>query len=168
MPEGLAGRCSCGALTATFSARPVQTRQCWCRQCQKAAAGGPTHNAIFNTDDVALSGTVGSWSYLAPSGNTLTQAFCRDCGTPAYAQSSARPQFMTFRFGFLDESHGLAPEMLAELAHRERGKPDLLDEGERCVDDAPARERFGTGRHAARPGTTRGGRRAAHGCDLTL
>src|SRR5690242_9067767 len=111
MPEGLAGRCNCGALTATFSARPVQTRQCWCRQCQKAAAGGPTHNAIFNTDDVALSGTVGSWSYLAPSGNTLTQAFCRDCGTPAYAQSSARPQFMTFRFGFLDESHGLAPEM---------------------------------------------------------
>ena len=107
----LSGRCNCGAVSASFAARPLQTRQCWCRQCQKAAAGGPTHNAIFNTGDVTLTGEVGSWSYLAPSGNTLTLTFCRDCGTPVYAQSSARPQFMTFRLGFLDEPHGLAPEM---------------------------------------------------------
>jgi hypothetical protein len=111
MPEVLSGRCNCGSVTASFTKRPVQTRQCWCRQCQKAAAGGPTHNAVFNTDAVALCGKVGSWSYLAPSGNTLTQTFCGQCGTPVYAQSSARPQFMTYRFGFLDEPHGLAPEM---------------------------------------------------------
>jgi len=109
MPDALTGRCNCGAVSATFAAPPVQTRQCWCRQCQKSATGGPTHNAMFNTPDVALSGDVASWSYLAPSGNTLTQTFCRECGTPVYAQSSARPQFMTFRLGFLDEPHGLAP-----------------------------------------------------------
>ena len=111
MPDALSGRCNCGVITARFAGPPVQTRQCWCRQCQKTAAGGPTHNAIFNTDDVTLSGTVGTWSYLAHSGNTLSQAFCRDCGTPVYVQSSARPQFMTFRFGFLDEPHGLSPHM---------------------------------------------------------
>jgi len=111
MPDGLTGRCNCGAVTASFAGKPVQTRQCWCRQCQKAAAGGPTHNAIFNTGEVALAGDVGSWSYVAPSGNTLVQCFCQKCGTPVYAQSSARPQFMTFRLGFLDEPHGLSPEM---------------------------------------------------------
>lgn len=118
MPEALTGRCNCGFVTASFSTRPIQTRQCWCRQCQKAAAGGPTHNAIFRTEDVALSGEVGTWSYRAPSGNTLTQAFCRACGTPLYAQSSARPQFMTFRLGFLDEPHGLSPEMAIWTAEK--------------------------------------------------
>jgi hypothetical protein len=88
---------------------PLAVRQCWCRQCQKAASGGPTHNAMFNTADVALSGEVKRWSYRAPSGNTLTMANCPTCSTPVYAQSSARPQFMTFRLGFLDEGHGLAP-----------------------------------------------------------
>ena len=107
----LSGRCNCGAVTAEFAAGPLQTRQCWCRQCQKAAAGGPTHNAMFRTEDVALSGTPASWSYVADSGNTLTQSFCPACGTPVFAQSSARPQFMTFRLGFLDEPHELAPEM---------------------------------------------------------
>lgn len=111
MPDALTGRCNCGQVTATLAERPLQTRQCWCRQCQKTAAGGPTHNAMFRTEDVALTGEVSFWSYVAPSGNTLTQAFCRECGTPVYAQSSARPQFMTFRLGFLDEPHGLAPEM---------------------------------------------------------
>lgn len=111
MPDALTGRCNCGAVTATFASRPAQTRQCWCRQCQKTAAGGPTHNAMFNTANVQLSGEVDSWGYLAPSGNILTQSFCPKCGTPVYAQSSARPQFMTFRFGFIDQPHDLAPQM---------------------------------------------------------
>lgn len=105
------GRCNCGAVTAEFAADPLQTRQCWCRQCQKAAAGGPTHNAMFETEHVTLSGALASWNYLAASGNTLTQSFCPACGTPVFAQSSARPQFMTVRLGFLEEPHGLAPEM---------------------------------------------------------
>jgi hypothetical protein len=105
------GRCNCGAVTANFASGPAQTRQCWCRQCQKAAAGGPTHNAMFHTADVALSGDVAQWSYRAPSGNTLTQSFCPACGTQVFAQSSARPQFMTVRLGFIEEPHGLAPEM---------------------------------------------------------
>ncbi len=111
MPDNLRGRCNCGAISARFIGRPIQTRQCWCQQCRASAAGGPTHNAMFNTADVQLSGEPGLWSYRAASGNTLTQAFCPHCGTPVYAQSSARPHMMTFRLGFLSEPHGLAPEM---------------------------------------------------------
>jgi hypothetical protein len=105
------GRCNCGAVSATMAGEPVAVRLCWCRQCQKAAAGGPTHNAMFNTADVELSGTLRSWSYRAPSGNDLTMHNCATCATPGHAQSSARPQFMTFRLGFLDEDHGLAPSV---------------------------------------------------------
>lgn len=106
------GRCACGAVTATISGEPVGVRQCWCRQCQQVAAGNATTNAMFATSDVELSGALATHSYLAPSGNTLTQSYCPACGTPVMAQSSARPQFRTMRVGFLDEGHGLAPQVI--------------------------------------------------------
>lgn len=86
-------------------------RQCWCRQCQTAAAGGPTNNAIFATDAVALAGPIATWSYVAASGNTLTQSFCGACGSPIMGQSSARPEYRTLRLGFLVPPHGLEPQV---------------------------------------------------------
>lgn len=105
------GACACGQVTLAIAGEPVATRQCWCRQCRRMAGGGPANNAMFQTDNVALDGEVASYSYVAASGNTLTQFFCPGCGTPIYAQSSARPQFRTIRFGVIDEPHGLKPQM---------------------------------------------------------
>lgn len=105
------GRCNCGAVTVSIAAEPVATRQCWCRQCQKAAAGGPTHNAMFPTDAVEITGARDDFVYVAASGNVLTQEFCPRCGTPVLGRSRARPQFRTIRFGMLDEGHGLKPAM---------------------------------------------------------
>jgi len=105
------GSCNCGAVTAEISGEPIAARQCWCRQCQKAAAGGPTNNAIFKLADVALNGDLATWDYVADSGNTLTQSFCAQCGSAVLAQSSARPHLRTVRIGFLDEPHGLKPDI---------------------------------------------------------
>lgn len=105
------GRCACGAVEAQIEGEPVATRQCWCRQCQQAAAGGPTNNAMFATADVALTGELGTHSYVAASGNTLIHSFCPHCATQVMAQSSARPQFRTVRLEFLDAGHGLSPQM---------------------------------------------------------
>ncbi|NMN03945.1 MULTISPECIES: GFA family protein [unclassified Novosphingobium] len=105
------GRCACGAVTATISAQePVAVRQCWCRQCQQAAAGGSTNNAVFPAESVTVSGALGSFGYVAPSGNTLTQFFCPQCGTGVMAQSSGRMHLRTVRLGFLDPGHGLEPD----------------------------------------------------------
>lgn len=109
--NGYTGRCACGQVTLEISGEPIQTRQCWCRQCQQIAAGGPTHNAIFRTEDVAISGELASAGYTAASGNTLALWFCPRCGSHIYGQSSARPQFRTVRFGAIDEPHGLRPQL---------------------------------------------------------
>ena len=105
------GRCACGAITAVIAGPAVAVRQCWCRQCQQVAAGSATTNAMFSTDDLDLRGTPVTVSYVAASGNTLTQSFCGSCGTAVMGQSSARPQFRTVRLGFLDPGHGLAPQV---------------------------------------------------------
>lgn len=66
---------------------------------------------MFHTADVALSGALATNAYVAASGNTLTHSFCATCGTAVMAQSSARPEFHTIRLGFLDQPHGLAPQV---------------------------------------------------------
>jgi len=111
MANGYSGRCACGMVTARIDGEPVATRQCWCRQCQQIAAGGPTNNAMFRAEGVALSGELATQSYVAASGNRLTWSFCPRCGTPVMAQSSARPHLRTIRLGFLEPGHGLAPRM---------------------------------------------------------
>jgi hypothetical protein len=105
------GRCACGDVAIDVTGEPIQTRQCWCRQCQRIAAGGPTHNAIFRADDVAVDGPLATDRYIAASGNTLTKWFCLTCGSHIYAQSSARSELKTVRLGVLDEPHGLRPQM---------------------------------------------------------
>ena len=123
---GYTGRCNCGAVTATLAGEPIAVRRCWCRQCQKLASGSATTNAMFATENLALSGDVATWDYVAASGNILTQTFCPCCGSPVMAQSSARPQFRTMRIGFLDEPHGLKPQVAIWLSE----KPDWAVEDE--------------------------------------
>jgi hypothetical protein len=108
---GYTGRCACGQITLALAGEPLQTRQCWCRQCQQTAAGGPTHNAIFRSEDVTIEGELGSSAYEAASGNTLTSYFCAACGTPVYCQSSAFLWRKTVRFGVIDQPHGLRPQL---------------------------------------------------------
>ncbi|UYY58106.1 GFA family protein [Sphingomonas sp. S2-65] len=105
------GRCQCGAVRAEIRGEPAAVRECWCRQCQQLAAGGPTRNAMFRTEDVELSGELSTFAYVAASGNTLLQSYCGVCGTPVMAQSSARPQFRTIRLGFLDVLGSVRPTM---------------------------------------------------------
>jgi hypothetical protein len=111
MNANYTGRCNCGAVTVTIAAEPVGTRQCWCRQCQKVAGGGPTHNAMFPTEAVTIKGARAEHAYVAASGNKLTHEYCPQCGTPVLGRSSARPHLRTIRFGLLDEGHGLRPDV---------------------------------------------------------
>ncbi len=106
------GRCACGSIALVIAGEPAATRQCWCRQCQQIAAGGPTQNAIFKGDDVTITGSLRSSTWAAASGNVLTFHFCPSCGTQIFAQSSARPHLKTVRFGAIDQPHGLKPDMI--------------------------------------------------------
>ena len=108
---GYSGGCSCGAVAIRIDGEAIAVRQCWCRRCQKIATGGPTHNAIFLTDDIHVEGAMASDSYVADSGNILTRWHCPKCATPLLAGSSARPQMRVVRLGVIDPPHGLKPSI---------------------------------------------------------
>ncbi len=105
------GSCACGAITLSITGEVIASRQCWCRQCQQIASGGPTNNATFPTENVRIDGDVASGTFTAASGSTVTQAFCPKCGVHLYGQSSARPHLLSVRLGALDERHGIEPTM---------------------------------------------------------
>lgn len=110
MNTSYTGRCICGSVRVRVAAEPLTTRQCWCRQCQKIAAGGSTQNAIFKTADMEIEGAMSRTAWTAASGNTLSLQFCPACGTQIAGQSSAGPMFMSLFLGILDKPHGLRPE----------------------------------------------------------
>jgi len=105
------GRCACGHVTLAIAGEAIQTRQCWCGQCQRIAGGGPTHNVIFRDEQITLVGRLASHGYVAASGSTMVTWYCPACGSPLCAQSTARPQFRAVRLGALDTPHGLAPQL---------------------------------------------------------
>ena len=108
----ITGSCSCGKVRLAISGEAKNVRECWCRQCQKTAGGGPILNAIFLTDDVQLDGELAASGWTAHSGNEVTSYRCAACGDPVYVQGARHPHFMAIRLGVLDVGHGLSPQMI--------------------------------------------------------
>jgi len=125
------GRCNCGAITATITAEPLWVRQCWCRQCQKIAAGAATTNALFPVAAIELQGELAWATYQAASGNTVEHGFCAKCGTQVTGRNSARPEANVVRVGFIEQPNDLAPSIAI-----------WLDEAPRWATIDPALETF--------------------------
>ena len=63
------GCCACDGVRIRIDGSPVSVRQCWCRHCQQLSGGGPTHNAIFETNAITFEGEVRWNAHDADSGN---------------------------------------------------------------------------------------------------
>lgn len=111
MPAPYVGTCACGEVTVALHAEPFAVGQCWCRQCQRIAAGSASNNAIFQTAHVEATGDLAVHTYPAESGNTSIQSFCRNCGTPIFGQSSAMSSVIAVKLGIIEQPHALRPGM---------------------------------------------------------
>lgn len=105
----ITGGCLCRAVRFQFSAAPVATRLCWCRDCQYLAAGNATVNVLFPTDSLSVTGATAEFVSTADSGNTMRKRFCPACGTPLFSESSGRPHLLVVRAGALDDPGAVAP-----------------------------------------------------------
>lgn len=108
---GYTGRCLCGAVTLRIDGSPVGEAQCWCRQCQTSAGGGPANNAIFMSDIVTIEGPLATTGWHAASGTNPTLDFCPTCGTHICGRSPSGPGMMAVRIGVIDQPHDLMPHI---------------------------------------------------------
>jgi hypothetical protein len=83
---------------------------CWCRTCQKLAAGSPTVNVLFPEADVHITGDVSWFTSVADSGNTVKRGFCPTCGSCLFSASVGTDHPMRVRAGVLDDPELIAPQ----------------------------------------------------------
>jgi hypothetical protein len=105
----ITGGCLCGAVRFRSAAAPIATRYCWCRDCQRFAAGNATVNVVFARPAVTVEGEVAAYESLADSGNRMRRSFCPKCGTPLFSETEARPHMIIVRAGALDDPEVAEP-----------------------------------------------------------
>lgn len=103
------GQCLCGAASYEFDALPIMTRICWCRVCQKIAAGNATVNVGFASSTMRLRGELRDYVSIADSGNVMHRRFCPTCGIHVFTASEARADRVFVRAGTLDDAGLVQP-----------------------------------------------------------
>lgn len=109
---GYRGQCLCGAVKLVITGEALNVVQCWCRQCQISAGGGAAHNAIFEADQVAITGQLATTGWPAASGARPELQFCPQCGTHICGRSPNGHGMIAVRVGVIDPPHDLAPRFV--------------------------------------------------------
>ena len=102
------GGCLCGQVRYSLSAEPVNSRICWCRDCQRIAGNG-TVNALFPAESLEISGSPGEYIRTGGSGQPVRRRFCPQCGCHLFAEAAAYPGVVVVRIGTLDEPSSIKP-----------------------------------------------------------
>ena len=111
MSEPMTGGCLCGAIRYEAAGEPVFALLCHCRDCQRQS--GSAYGAGLRLPAAGFRVTAGDpklYLKAADSGNTISRAFCGDCGTMVFLRVSARPDLVAIRAGTLDDPSVFRPE----------------------------------------------------------
>lgn len=106
------GGCLCGAVRYEVTAEPLMTGHCQCRSCQRLSGAGHASHIALPKAAVAITGAVKTYQWQADSGNTVTSAFCPNCGAPVYGTSSGFADMLTIRAASLDDPSVFEPQMV--------------------------------------------------------
>ena len=102
--KSINGGCLCGAVRYTLNAKPIVTRECWCKLCQSLASGNSTINLVFPVDAISISGELKDYSSIADDGNKMHRRFCSSCGVHLFSNAEERPNIIVVRAGTLDDA----------------------------------------------------------------
>jgi len=109
-PSLFTGGCACGAVRYECTNAPSAMVNCHCRDCQRAGGTGYSSTVVVARTDFRLIGEQPKYhEIVSASGNTATRAFCGRYGSPLFAFSSARPNFVGVRAGSLDDPSWFRP-----------------------------------------------------------
>jgi hypothetical protein len=111
MSKTITGGCLCGKVRYTFSAKPVFSGNCHCRDCQKASGSAYTPAMFVAEDAVAISGEVKYFESKADSGRAIWRGFCPNCGSQLFSKLALLPGVIGVRAGTFDNTADFEPKM---------------------------------------------------------
>jgi hypothetical protein len=104
VPSNFGGGCACGAVRYECASAPVAMVNCHCRDCQRAGGAAYSPTVVVRRGTFSLTNEKPKYyGRTSESGHAARRAFCGRCGSPLFASSSARPDFVGIRAGSLDD-----------------------------------------------------------------
>ena len=97
------GGCLCGAVRYESAAAPKFTIHCYCRKCQRLTGAGHASSLSLPVNEVSITGKLSTYELTADSGSTVTNSFCRICGSPVMKATLGYPEIVFFHAGSLDD-----------------------------------------------------------------
>ena len=98
------GSCQCGGVRYAVPREPLVLYICHCSECRKQSASAFGVSFTVARDALRLlKGSPRYWSRITASGHTLACAFCPDCGSRLWHQSSGHPDAINIKGGSLDQ-----------------------------------------------------------------
>jgi hypothetical protein len=106
-PERLGG-CACGAVRFRIGAPIYGVAACYCRTCQYSTGGGPNYVVLAPRNAFqVIQGEPRRHRVQAESGNAIARAFCAECGTPLWSETTDGAPWMPVKVGALDDPSDL-------------------------------------------------------------
>ena len=104
------GGCQCGQVRYEAPGDPLALYVCHCTECRKQSASAFGISFVVQRSElVLLQGHPSMWSRQTASGHRLDCAFCAQCGSRLWHQSSGRPDTLNIKGGSLDAPVDLGP-----------------------------------------------------------
>lgn len=98
------GGCLCGAIRYEAKGEPINVRVCHCRLCQRAIGAAFNARALYEIDQVMMTGPVASVN----SSPGLKRGFCPQCGTTIFSMREMLG-VMGLTSGSMDDPERFAP-----------------------------------------------------------
>ncbi|MGN6549740.1 MAG: GFA family protein [Pararhizobium sp.] len=99
------GGCLCGNVRYRATGKPLNSRICHCRQCQKATGAAFNARILYPGDRVTFSGEFAT----THSSDDLVRGFCASCGTSVFTHRLST-DWIGVTVGSLDDTSQFAPE----------------------------------------------------------
>ncbi|MDH3695326.1 MAG: GFA family protein [Gammaproteobacteria bacterium] len=112
MNERISGRCACGAIKYSTTAKSQFTLICQCRQCQRISGSGHAAQFAVPVNDTTIEGEVSFYDQIADSGNTVSSGFCATCGSPMMKKTTKAPELYFFHAATMDDPSAFKPQVV--------------------------------------------------------
>jgi len=111
----LEGGCLCGAIRYRLTGPSLFVSQCCCKDCQKATGTGHTTIVGIHKSQLAVEGTLATFSNTGATGGSVTRHFCGTCAGRIYTSGDLPGEFIMVQAGSLDDPDAITPESVIYL-----------------------------------------------------
>jgi hypothetical protein len=109
MPDTLAGRCMCGAVTYAISEKTLVGGLCHCDRCRPQSGTAFSTVIFIHSGALTIVGETSFFDDIGTSGLTVLRRFCPRCGSPLTTEPDLTPALFMVKAGALDSNEWFHP-----------------------------------------------------------